>query len=170
MDRRTFIASSIGIVAAGSVSAAERSSLRSRLLGVWSLTEAVTVKETETVPWFGRQPPINGNLIYTDGGWMSVQITGAVPGTIARADFLKLPAADRVVWLDAYFAYYGTFVIDEVAHVVTHHVVNSLLPYDTATVLKRNIVVDGDMLTLLTPPRDDGGGKTFNRLVWRKAA
>ena len=61
--------------------------------------------------------------MYAENGWMSVQIAGAAPGTISRADFIKLPAADRVVWLDEYYAYYGTFEIDEVARVVTHHVV-----------------------------------------------
>ncbi len=168
MDRRTFVASSVAIASAGAVSAAEQPSLRSRLLGGWSLIEAVTVNETETVPWFGRHPPIKGNLIYTEIGWMSLHITGGVPGAISRADFLQLPATDRVVWLDAYYAYYGSFEIDEVAHVVTHHVANSLLPYETATTLKRNVAFDGEMLTLLTPPHNDGGGKTFNRLVWKK--
>ena len=32
-----------------------------------------------------------------------------MPGTISRADFIKLPAANRMVWLDEYYAYYGTF-------------------------------------------------------------
>lgn len=168
MDRRTFIASSGGLVVTNVVSATGQQSLRSRLLGVWSLTEAVTVKGDVTVPWFGRRPPIKGNLIYTDSGWMSVHIAGTTPGTISRADFMTLSAADRVVWFDEYYAYYGTFEIDEVAHVVTHHVVNSLIPYETATVLKRDVAIDRDMLTLLTPPRDEGGGKTFNRLVWKK--
>ena len=108
--------------------------------------------------------------MYAESGWMSVHIAGAVPRTISRADFIKLPAADRVVWLDEYYAYYGTFEIDEVAHVVTHHVVSSLLPYETAAVLKRDVAIDRDMLTLLTPPRDEAGGRTFNRLVWKKAA
>jgi hypothetical protein len=169
MDRRTFVASSMGVVATSAISAAEQQSLRSRLLGVWSLTEAVMIKGDETVPWFGRHPPITGNLMYAENGWMSVHIAGAVPGTISRADFIKLPAADRVVWLNEYYAYYGTFEIDEVAHVVTHHIVNSLMPYETATALKRDVAIDRDMLTLLTPPREENGGRTFNRLVWKKA-
>jgi hypothetical protein len=100
---------------------------------------------------------------------MSVHIAGAPAGTISRADFLKLPAADRAVWFEEYYAYYGTFEIDEMAHVVTHRIVSSLLPYETATVLKRDVSINGDMLSLLTPPRDDGGKMTFNRLVWKKA-
>jgi hypothetical protein len=169
MDRRTFVASSVGVVATSALSAAEQQSLRSRLLGVWSLTEAVTIKGNETFPWFGRHLPITGNLMYAESGWMSVQIAGGVPGTISRADFIKLPAADQKVWLDEYYAYYGTFEIDEIAHVVTHHILSSLLPYETATALKRDVTIDGDLLTLLTPPRDESGGRTFNRLVWKKA-
>jgi Lipocalin-like domain len=169
MDRRTFVASSMGVAVTSALSAAEQQSLHSRLLGVWSLTEAVTIKGNETLPWFGRRLPITGNLMYAESGWMSVQIAGGVPGTISRADFIKLPPADRVVWLDEYYAYYGTFEIDEVAHVVTHHVVNSLIPYEKATALKREVAIDRNILTLLTPPRDESGGRTFNRLVWKKA-
>jgi hypothetical protein len=55
------------------------------------------------------------------------------------------------------YAYFGTFEIDEVAHVVTHHVVNSLIPYEKATALKREVAIDRNVLTLLTPPRDESG-------------
>jgi hypothetical protein len=147
----------MGVAVTSALSAAEQQSLHARLLGVWSLTEAVTIKGNETLPWFGRRLPITGNLMYAESGWMSVQIAGAVPGTISRADFIKLPPADRVVWLDEYYAYYGTFEIDEVAHVVTHHVVNSLIPYEKATALKREVAIDRNILTLLTPPRDESG-------------
>ncbi|HLG79833.1 MAG TPA: lipocalin-like domain-containing protein [Bradyrhizobium sp.] len=169
MDRRTLLVSSVGVLATSASATADQSSFRSRLIGMWSLTEAVSVKGNETVPWFGRHPPITGIIIYDENGWMSVQIAGAPTGTISRADFLKLSAADRAVWLDEYYAYYGTFEVDETAHVVTHHVVSSLLPYETATNLKRNASIDGDVLTLLTPARDEGGKTTFNRLVWKKA-
>lgn len=169
MDRRTFLVSSVGVLATSSSATADQLSLHSRLIGIWSLTEAVTVKGNETIPWFGRHPPITGILIYSENGWMSVQIAGAPAGTISRADFYKLSAADRAVWFDEYYAYYGTFEVDEVAHVVTHHIVSSLFPYETATSLKRDVSIDGDVLSLLTPARDDGGKTTFNRLVWKKA-
>jgi hypothetical protein len=169
MDRRTFITSAIGVLATSSFAAADQPSFRSRLIGTWSLTEAVTVTGNETVPWFGRRPPITGSLIYTENGWMSVHVAGTPTGTISRADFLKLSPADRAVCFDEYYAYYGTFEVDEVAHVVTHRIVSSLLPYETATILKRDISINGDMLSLLTPPRNDGGKTTFNRLVWKKA-
>lgn len=169
MERRTFITSAIGVLTTNSFAAADQPSLRSRLVGTWSLTEAVTVTGNETIPWFGRHPPITGILIYTENGWMSVHIAGAPAGTISRADFLKLSPADRAVWFDEYYAYYGTFEVDEASHVVTHRIVSSLLPYETATILKRDISMNDDMLSLVTPPRNDGGKTTFNRLVWKKA-
>jgi hypothetical protein len=169
MDRRTLLISSLGVLVA-SRATAEQLSLRSRLIGMWSLTEAVTVKGNETVPWFGRHPPIKGMINYNENGWMSVQIAGAPAGEISHADFYKLSAADRAVWFDEYYAYYGTFEVDEAARVVTHRVVNSLLPYETGTILKRDVSINEDTLSLVTPPRDDGSGKTtFNRLVWKKA-
>ncbi|WP_375778664.1 lipocalin-like domain-containing protein [Bradyrhizobium sp. ma5] len=100
---------------------------------------------------------------------MSVQIAGAPAGSISRADFNKLATANRAAWLDEYYAYYGKFELDEVARVVTHNIICSLLPYETATALRRDVSIDGDTLLLLTPPRDDGGKTTFNRLAWKKA-
>lgn len=100
---------------------------------------------------------------------MSAQISGAKPGTISRGDFEKLPAVDRVKWLDEYYAYYGKFEVDEAARAITHRVADSLLPYEKETVYKRKFELDNGVLALLTEPRDNGGKTTFNRLVWKKA-
>lgn len=44
MDRRTFLVSSVEVLATSSSATADQLSLRSQLIGIWSLTEAVTVK------------------------------------------------------------------------------------------------------------------------------
>ena len=173
MDRRIFVATSIGLMAGGiqCASGTESPSWRSQLLGIWSLVDASTIAVAgdEVKPWFGRHTPITGVIIYLDNGWMSAQISGAKPGTISRGDFGKLAAADRVKWLDEYYAYYGTFEVDEAARVITHRVADSLLPYEKETVYKRKFELDNGVLALLTEPRDNGGKTTFNRLVWKKA-
>jgi hypothetical protein len=104
MDRRSFIGYSLGLVAGGiqSTSGAEPPSWRSKLLGVWSLTEAFTVAGDEFKPWFGRTNPVTGILMYLDNGWMSVQISGARLGTISRGDFEGLSPSGRVGWFDEY--------------------------------------------------------------------
>jgi hypothetical protein len=101
---------------------------------------------------------------------MSVQISSAKAGAISRDNFGKLTATDRFSWFKEYYAYYGTFEIDEAAHVVTHRVADSLFPYEKGAVLNRNFALEGDILTLLTEPREEGGRSTFNRLIWKKTA
>jgi hypothetical protein len=152
------------------VSAGERQSWRSRLLGVWTLTDAVSITGRDVAPWSGRQTPITGTLMYLESGWMSAQLSGAKPGTISRADFVKLSPAERDTWFKEYYAYHAKFEIDEEARIITHRVVDSLFPYEKGIIYKRRFELDGDMLTLLTEPREEGGRTTFNRLVWQKAA
>ncbi len=171
MDRRMFIAASVGLIAGEiqGASGAELPSWRSQLLGIWSLVDAFTILGDEAKPWFGRHTPITGVIIYLDNGWMSAQISGAKPGTISRGDFEKLAAIDRVKWFDEYYAYYGKFEVDEAARVITHRIADSLLPWEQAIVYKRQFELDNGVLTLLTEPRDVGGKTTFNRLIWKKA-
>lgn len=170
MDRRTLVATSLGLIAGGSAISEERPKGRSRVLGVWTLMDAVSITGTDVAPWSGRQTPITGTLMYLDSGWMSAQISGAKPSIISRADFLKLSPADRHTWFKEYYAYYAQFDVDEDARVITHRIVDSLLPYEKGIVYKRSFEVNGDMLTLLTEPREVGGRTTFNRLTWKKVA
>jgi hypothetical protein len=171
MDRRVFVAASAGFIA-GNVQNAlgQQPSWRSRLLGAWSLTEAVTVVGDDVSPWLGRQTPITGVLMYLDNGWMSAQIGGDRRGGISQVDYEKLSADERLKSLNQYYAYYGKFEIDEAARVITHRVADSLFLYEKATVYRRRFELDGETLTLLTEPRDQGGKTRFNRLIWKKIA
>jgi hypothetical protein len=168
MDRRAFISSS-AVALAVAPAVAQQAALRPMVLGVWSLTEAATVAGTAISPWFGRTNPVNGLLIYQANGWVSVQISGARPGAIARAEYDQLSDLDKFGWQKEYYGYYGRFEIDESSRTVMHHLVDSLLPYERQTTLKRRIDLEGDRLTLLTEPRVQAGQSTFNRLVWQRA-
>jgi hypothetical protein len=167
MDRRAFLASTVGTLAA-SASVAQQPNLRAMILGAWSLTEASTVAGTEITSWFGRQDPVSGLLIYQNNGWMSVQISGARPSKIARADYNKLNATDKFEWLKEYYAYYGTFELDDASNIVSHQIFDALLPYERNITLKRKCYLEGDILSLLTEPREESGKTTFNRLVWKR--
>ncbi len=168
MDRRAFIASSAaGLAAAPAV--AQQTALATMLLGAWSLTEAATVAGTTISPWFGRTNPVSGLLMYQAGGWMSVQISGARPGTVARAEYNQLSDLDKFGWQKEYYGYYGRFEVDESSRTVMHHLIDSLLAYERQTTLKRRCELEGEHLTLLTEPRTEAGQTTFNRLVWKRA-
>jgi len=171
MDRRFFVTALAGAAGARMpfVAAAQRTSWRSQLLGAWSLINAISLTDGKLKPWFGRTPPITGILMYLDNGWMSVQIAGARPET-NPANFDDLPANDRTKWLGQYYAYYGRFEIDEAARVVTHHITDSLLPYERAAVYRRKFDLHDDVLTLITEPWQDGSKTGFNRLIWKRMA
>jgi hypothetical protein len=167
MNRRAFLASSA--VALSPVSAgAQTATLRSKILGVWSLVEASTIAGDAVSPWFGRTNPVTGLLIVQDSGWMSVQISGSRPGKIGRPEYLKLSDVEKSSWMKEYYGYYGKFSIDENMSVVTYEVIDSLLPYERGMILKRKCELMGDMLTLLTEPRQGDGVTSYNKLVWKK--
>ena len=106
--------------------------------------------------------------MYQPNGWMSVHISGARPREIGRADYTQLSEPEKFRWLKEYYGYYGRFEVDEALSIVTHQLIDSLLPYERKTVLRRRRELDGDRLTLLTEPRDEAGQSTFNRLVWQR--
>ena len=103
MQRRTFVATSVGALVAVSATAQD-GSLAARASGVWSLVEAKTIAGDAVTSWFGRKEPISGLLIYTATGWMSVQITGARLATPSRAEYEALPDGEKSAWLEAYYA------------------------------------------------------------------
>src|SRR6267142_2695977 len=51
-----------------------------------------------------------------------------------------------------YVAYYGSYRVDEGARVVTHRLAGSLFPNWLGSEQRREIVLEGDRLTLSTPP------------------
>ena len=168
MKRRillTFLTASIAMTTAAR---ADQPSLRAKLLGLWTLTEAVTVEGDNIRPWYGRRAPISGAIVFLDSGWISVQIGGSRPDKVARGDFPKLAPAERLAFFEQYYAFYGTFEIDEKAGAIQYHVTDSLLPFERGDILKRQIDIKGNTLTLVTEPRTESGKTHFNRLTWRK--
>ena len=172
MDRRTFTAMAAGAVFAAEGAKAETASVRSRLIGCWTLLEAETVTDGKVTPWQGRKLPLTGILIYHPNGWVSTQISGARPAVKTSANFTRLPDAEKLESLSAYYGYYGTYEVDEVARTVTHSLVDSLWPYEKGNKLLRRFVLEKDILRLTTAPEptDDGRTSYFNHLTWKKMA
>jgi hypothetical protein len=172
MDRRTFTAMAAGAVLAAEEAKAETASVRSRLIGCWTLLEAETVTDGNVTPWQGRKLPLTGILIYHPNGWVSTQISGTRPAVKTSASFAQLPDAQKFESLSAYYGYYGTYEVDEAAQTVTHSLVDSLWPYEKGNHLRRSFVLEKDVLRLTTAPQptDDGRTTYFNRLAWKKLA
>ena len=98
----------------------------SALPGVWELV-SYTVTGSDGVARFpfGQEP--RGQIIYTESGQMSVQLM--------RSDYdltpfmeLDLATALEEMGLSAFFAYWGTYEVDEAAGTVTHEIAGCLFP------------------------------------------
>lgn len=136
------------------------------LVGLWRLADSydLRVPSGEIVRSRGARP--TGTLAYHADGRMSVQVmsdgrprfTGA-PGT----------AAEIASALEGYTAYFGRFEVRAAESVVVHHMEGSLFPNEVGGSRTRFFSVDGDRLTLTTPPFESGGEKRARVILWERA-
>ncbi len=121
--------------------------IQDRFAGVWKLVSFETRGRDGSVTHpFGENPV--GRITYDKAGRMSAQLMR--PGR--RSD-------DRT----GFFAYFGTYRIDEASRTVVHHVEACLAPAWVGTDVRRTYEFSGNRL-ILTVTREDGVG----RLVWER--
>jgi hypothetical protein len=147
------------------------------LHGVWELVSLEDHQpDGKIVYWLGRA--VTGTITYTPGGRMFVQLlsdphprfaAGNVFSPSGRA-LLPVAANDEIrTAYGGYYAYFGTYEIDEGKRVVTHHVASSLRPQEIGLNYERPYELTGDRLVLRYPVSDDGGGTNTRVIVWRRA-
>ena len=147
------------------------------LHGVWELVSLEDHQpDGKIVYWLGRA--ITGTITYTPGGRMFVQFLGdphprfAAGNVFSPSGIALLPAAanDEVrKAYGGYYAYFGTFHIDERKRVVTHHVASSLRPQEIGLNYERPYELTGDRLVLRYPVPNDSVGTNTRVVVWRRA-
>ena len=151
--------------------AASDASIRNQLVGTWRLVSVETVRPSGEIiyPFYGKHP--EGLLIYDRSGWMSVQIVSdpkpMVPRTSSRQEFLRAPDAEKAAAIDGYYAYFGTWTVDESAPSVTHHIRHSLYPGERDQDGVRPLSLQGNRLTL-TAKAHEMGEDHLRRLVWER--
>ncbi len=139
----------------------------SQFVGTWWLIRySATTPDGATTYPFGRHP--QGRLIYEVNGRMAVQL--AHPGQAAfRSGDPRAPtAAEAQAAYDRYLAYYGTYTVDPDKGIVVHHLEVSLTPNWTGSDQVRHFKLDGDRLTLTTPPTFFGGVERVTTLIWER--
>ena len=133
------------------------------LIGTWRLVEFADLnKDGKWVYWFGEHP--RGYLVYDATGHMHIQIMKVpplAPFPESNWDVGTPPSAEHAIAAySAYEAYFGTYTVDDVKNVVTHHVQGSLHPDYTDSEQPRPFRLDGDRLEI-------GDGKTYRRVLER---
>ncbi len=168
--RRTFLATSVALSGSKVLRAKERLGLRARLLGAWRLLDALTVFSSgATGPWYDRPGPYTGLIIYGDSGAMSVQIASARPVAKSAPAFGDMAAAEQLIYLGTYYAYFGRFEVDEVKSEVRHLVESSLDPTERGVTYVQGTALARDRLTLTTQPWRVGKELRHSRLTWARA-
>jgi catechol 1,2-dioxygenase len=137
------------------------------LVGMWELVSRVQRDAQGNVvpePSLGSDPV--GYITYDSSGRMAVQLmarhrSGTPCATTARSD------ANNIEHVGGYDAYFGRYVVDTTAQVVTHTLEGSISPVDVGRKMTRRYRLDGDTLTLEFEP--GGAGSALTRtLVWRR--
>ena len=141
---------------------------RSALVGVWRLVAL----ESRTTSGEIRHPlgrAARGQLMYDSAGRMSAQLMDPDRPTFASGDLTRGSDAELRAAVAGYIAYYGTYTVDLSRGVVTHHVQGALFPNWVGGDQVRYFRLDGDRLTITTPPIRIGGEDSTTVLVWERA-
>ena len=142
-----------------------------QLVGSWRLISVETIRPNHEIiyPYYGKHP--EGLLIYDRSGWMSVQIVSdpkpMVPTKNSRESFLTSAANDKVVAIDGYYAYFGTWTVDPTGSTVTHHIKESLYPGERGEEGTRRLSIDANRLTLVANAHEMGESHE-RKLVWER--
>jgi hypothetical protein len=113
-------------------------------------------------------PDAIGILTYDATGNMAVQIMSADRPAFAADDFRAGADAEVRAAYEGILTYFGSYTVDETARTVTHHVFGASFPNRQGTDLVRRYTLDGDRLTLSTPPTLMGGALLNNVLTWER--
>ena len=69
---------------------------------------------------------------------------------------------------EGYYAYFGTYEVNEQESTVTHKVQASLWPREVGADLERHAELSGDRLILTTQPKQRSGEQRRNRLTFER--
>ena len=130
-------------------------SVQPSLVGEWELVSLEDhAANGEISHWLGGRP--SGLLIYTGSGRMSVQFMRDPRPTFAAGnvwgpggELLSVARPDEIhKALAGYYAYFGTYQVDEGGRTVTHVVTASLRPHEIGVKYIRPFELSRDQLVL----------------------
>ena len=136
------------------------------VVGTWKLVSASTTVasgERNDIP-FGPNP--KGFLMYTREGQMTAIISYSGRKPLSGADRIASPPDERAAAFATFFAYGGRYSVT--GNKITHHVEVASVENWVNTDLVRIIKLEGDRMTLITPPLSVGGRMQTTELVWER--
>jgi hypothetical protein len=135
------------------------------LVGTWTLISVeLRLLDGKTLfPW-GEE--VTGQLIYGADGYMAGSFMKNHRAAFAASDVMAGSLSEFEGAMKSYVGYAGAYTVDQ--NRVIHHAQLSVFPNWSGTDIERLFLIDGDTLTLSTPPLVFGGVQGAAVLVWRK--
>lgn len=137
------------------------------VVGTWTLVSAVSMDDTGKGgrAIYGQHP--TGMLIYNADGTMSAVISYEGRKPLSVVDREGAPAAERAEAFASFIAYAGHYRL--MGSRIAHHVDVGSVQNWVGTDLVRDLKVEGDRLTLRTPPTRISSQIQIVELVWERA-
>jgi hypothetical protein len=141
-----------------------------KVIGTWRLISVETVLPNgEAIfEWMGKNPL--GLIMYDQTGYMSVQIMRDPRPTFSSKSGWHFDASPEEIKnaFAGYYAYFGTYEINESEGTIIHHVKGSLWPREVGMDYKRFLKLSEKRIVLQTPPFQQGGQQVFRRLTFER--
>jgi len=135
-------------------------------IGAWRLVSYTVTTDHEVVEPYGPSP--RGRLIYEPSGRMAVQVYDPRLSPFASGDPRIFTDAEARATVIGAIAYFGAYTVHAAEGHVVHHIEAASLPNWVGGDQLRYFTLDGDRLTLRTPPIVLGGRETVSSLVWER--
>jgi hypothetical protein len=113
---------------------------------------------------FGRDAV--GYIMYSEGGYMSVAFMRANRPNFASGDLLGATPEEKMAAHDTYQSYCGRYAIQ--GDRVIHHIEVSSVPNWSGVDQERFFTLEGDRLSLSTPPLLVAGVQQTAHLIWER--
>jgi hypothetical protein len=140
-------------------------SLKDRIIGAWKIISWESLRPNGQIVniWMGLHP--TGLIIYQPNGYMAVQIMADPRPTFVQNAATSPPPYDefRNAFF-GYYAYWGTYTINDAGTGVVHNVQGSERPIEVGRKYERSISLDGTKLVITTPSYKAGLALPHDRL------
>ena len=131
--------------------------LKDKIVGTWKIISWESQRPNGQIVniWMGLHP--TGLIIYQPNGYMAVQIMADPRPTFTQNAATSPPPFDefRNAYF-GYFAYWGTYTINDAGNGVVHNLQGSERPAEVGRKYPRSVSIDGTKLVITTPPYKAG--------------
>jgi hypothetical protein len=147
---------------------AEETGLKQQLIGTWRMA-AYTAERDDGDAIYPLGQDLQGYIMYAADGHMSVNLMKPGRPKFSSGDIMRSTAEERAAAAEGYFAYAGTYEIDEAKKMVVHHVEYSLYPNWVGMDQHRLVILEGNRLELRSPkPVVVSGEQRTLRVRWER--